>query len=85
MRGANASAEAGGAMVEQQDPPGDAAATMRANGSVCWAGIEPSIDALLADPIATLLMRADGLTVSDVEDALSAARYRRARPIAHSR
>jgi hypothetical protein len=72
-------------MVEEQDPPGGAAATVRANGSVCWARIEPSIDALLADPIATLLMRADGLTVRDVENALRAARKRRAHPRAHSR
>lgn len=65
-------------MMEEQGPSGDEPAMVSAIGSVSWAGIEPSIDTLLSDPIAALLMRADGLTARDVENALRAARHRRA-------
>lgn len=67
-------------MKEEQGPSGENAAIVRAIGSGRWAGIEPSIDMLLSDPIVTLLMRADGLTVSEVENALRTARFRKSRP-----
>jgi len=40
------------------------------------AGVEPSTTALLADPIALLLMRADRLSAEEVEAVLREARQR---------
>jgi hypothetical protein len=40
------------------------------------AGVEPSTTALLADPIAILLMRADRLSAEEVEAILREARQR---------
>ena len=53
------------------------------------AGVEPSTTALLADPIAILLMRADRLSTEEVEAVLREARKRlpsrtaRTRPISN--
>jgi hypothetical protein len=53
-------------------------AKQRITESRRWAraGAEPSTTELLADPIALLLMRADRLTVNDVEAVLRAAKRR---------
>ncbi len=65
-------------MLEEQGPFGDKAATAKVTGNERWAGIEPSINTLLSDPIAVLLMRADRLTLHEVEFVLRTARHRRA-------
>jgi hypothetical protein len=65
-------------MLEEQGLFGGEAATAKVTGNQRWAGIEPSINTLLSDPIAVLLMRADRLTLHEVEIVLRTARHRRA-------
>ena len=64
-------------MLEEQRPFGGKAATAKVTRNERWAGIEPSINTLLSDPIAVLLMRADRLTLHEVETVLRTARHRR--------